>query len=105
MVALPACHVRVAAFGVRQHGYRTSRASCRALVTPFTLLVTGVMDALVTILWSLSVIDEITSILPGAPVPLSGGLAIFPTGSLLRGGIPHLAHECAFFRCDPRTEA
>ncbi|WP_322819964.1 hypothetical protein [Chloroflexus sp.] len=40
LVALPARYVRVAAFGVRQHGCRSSRAHDPARGTSLTLLVT-----------------------------------------------------------------
>jgi|UPI0000458E82 hypothetical protein len=90
MVALSARHARVAAFGVRQHGYRSSRARCPARGTPLPPLVTGMLDVLVTIMGLVS--NEITPdsrflkevLLFQMVLRVSGGLATFPTGSLAR---------------------
>ncbi len=52
-VALHAHHVRVAQFGVRQHGCRASRAHDPARGTPIPLQVTEVLDVLVPIIESI----------------------------------------------------
>ncbi|GIV87061.1 MAG: hypothetical protein KatS3mg054_1090 [Chloroflexus sp.] len=53
-VALLAHHVRVAGFGVRQPCYRASRTYDPARGTPLPILVTGMLDVLVTIIGSVS---------------------------------------------------
>ncbi|HBW66218.1 MAG TPA: hypothetical protein DEF43_03465 [Chloroflexus aurantiacus] len=52
LVALPARHARVAAFGVRQHGCRASCAHDPARGTSLTRLVTRMLCVLVTIMES-----------------------------------------------------
>ena len=50
LVALPARYAGVAAFGVRQRGCRSSRAYDPARGMSLTLLVTELLDVLVTII-------------------------------------------------------
>ncbi|GIV91768.1 MAG: hypothetical protein KatS3mg056_0477 [Chloroflexus sp.] len=51
-VALPACHTRVATFGLQQLRCRASRAYDPARVPPLPILVTGMLDVLVSIIES-----------------------------------------------------